>query len=295
MIQRLTVTGNKLSANTLQSTQHIYDTSLANEPTTLQYLLLELDNNKLKTCAYHLTKSKVVGFSLQEMQGDDADLKSTLAADQKLNHSFEQTLLTVRCNNYTIVPRTYLGNDKVEVFKLTNSFDEHTEVLLQHALVNLRADVLFTLPIKKLEAINSSFSRVALLPHIAPRIEHELNQNNAQTQDRILIHLTTDWLDVIVVQDGKLTLSNSFYIASKEDVAYYTLFCAEALKMDPEKTLLIYSGLFGKNNPALELLKSYWLQLSPAKLLHNAKISDEMPSYEHAQFDYITQTLLCAS
>lgn len=281
-------------ANTPKGNQHFYDTSLAHESATLQYLLLELDDNKLKTCAYHLTKSKVVGFSLLELSGNALDMKGALSSDQKLNQNFEQTLVTVRCNNYALVPRTYLGDDKAEVFKLTNTYDEHTEVLLQHSLVNLRADILFTLPIKKLDAINSSFARVAVLPHIAPRIEHELNQSNKENTDRILIHLSAEWLDVIIIQNGKLALSNSFYIASKEDVAYYTLFCAEALKMDPEKTPLIYSGLFGADHQALELLKKYWFDLSPAKLLHNAQISSEMPSYEHAQFDYLTQTLLCA-
>lgn len=283
-----------MSANTPKGNQHFYDTSLANESSSLQYLLLELDDQKLKTCAYHLTKSKVVGFSLLELASNILDIKGALSSDQKLNQTFEQTLMTVRCNNYALVPRTYLSDDKAEVFKLTNSYDEHTEVLLQHSLVNLRADILFALPIKKVDAINSSFARVTVLPHIAPRIEQELNQNN-ESLDHILIHLSSEWLDVIIIQNGKLALSNSFYIASKEDVAYYTLFCAEALKMNPEKTPLIYSGLFNSENNALDLLRKYWQNLSPAKLLHNASVSLDMPSYESSEFDYLTHTLLCAS
>ncbi|MDP4934383.1 MAG: DUF3822 family protein [Salibacteraceae bacterium] len=294
MTLKPTVTGNKLSAQTLDSTQHYYDTSLAIEPASLQYLLLELDQNKLKSCAYHLTKNKVVGFSILPLVGIENNLLKTLKSESKLNQDFEQTILAVRTNNYTLVPRTYLGNDFETVFKLTNSFDTEHEVLLNHPMVNLRANVLYAIPKKEHEAIKSSFSRLALIPHIAPRIEHQLNHNSRSKGDRMVIHSNGDWLDILVFKDHELILSNCFYIASKEDVAYYTLFCAEALQLDTEAHLMIISGAIKAKDETHDLLSKYWQNIEPASLLHNATVSDHFPSYPTTELDYLTQSLLCA-
>ena len=110
----------------------------------------------------------------------------------------------------------------------------------------------------------------------------------------MLVHSTGDWLDILVFKDHELILSNCFYIASKEDVAYYTLFCAEALQLDTEAHLMIISGAFKAKDETHDLLSKYWQNIEPASLLHNATVSDQFPSYPTTELDYLTQNLLCA-
>lgn len=278
--------------SSLDSSRNYYDTSLAAESSSLQYLLLEADQNKLKICAYHLTKSKVVGFSI--LPFSKGQLNSLLRDNQKIHADYEQTILSVRTNNFAVVPKTYLNSDLRSIFELTNEFNDETEVLLSYSLVNLRANVLFAVDKALLNEFKSHFSRPTIIPHVAPRIEHQLNHASKDKGQRILAHLSADFVDVLIFDEKQLLLANSFYTAGKEDVAYYVLFCAESLNIDPEKSRLILSGNVDLEDETTALLKNYWRNIESAPMLHQASVGNALPEFPNPELAYLTQSLLCA-
>lgn len=283
------VTGNNLTTAGFTSK----DDSLASEPNSLQYLLLELSSEQLSFCKFHLAKNKLTHCESIESSFLPNKLKKSLQDSAVLSGDFEQSILSIVVSNYCVVPRTYLGDDLQKVFELTNEFKEEDEVLLNYPLVNLRANVLYTIPKELQASIYAALPQVKLIPHIAPRIENALNKK--VKLPTVIAHLSEEHVDILVFQRGQLQMANSFFQASKEDIAYYALFCAEALEIDTNQTPLLVSGTVHDYNTVIELLGKYWKHVTEPSSLDTLDTNPNLKDIPKQSFNHLTQLLLCAS
>jgi len=79
----------------------------------------------------------------------------------------------------------------------------------------------------------------------------------------ILAHRSADRLDVHVMREGRLVMSNSFPARSVHDVLYFTLLAAETTALDPMTTEVQLCGTHaGKAD--LDLLRRYFTHCVPA-------------------------------
>ena len=78
----------------------------------------------------------------------------------------------------------------------------------------------------------------------------DLSKNIEEKQ--IVVHIDDDTFQVVVLQNQKLLLFNSFDYSSKEDFIYYILFICEQLHLNPESVKL---SLLGKISEESELFK----------------------------------------
>lgn len=68
--------------------------------------------------------------------------------------------------------------------------------------------------------------------------------------------------DLVVIQNGKLALANTFYCETKEDFIYYLLFTAEQLDLDPETFKLVLLGDIDSNSENYEIAYAYIRNIS---------------------------------
>lgn len=284
---------------TSASVQYEYfDLAYATEPASYYYLLLELDAQELKACWYHLSKNLVTGFAKYALgTGHPATVFKKLLVDHPfLKSEFKQTIVAVRSNNYTLIPRGYESPDHKPLFEITNTFEPAAQRLLSYELINLKASVDFAIDTELAEAIHRSFFHPLIVPHVAPRIENALNLlRNGQTKDLMIAHISGEHVDVLVFQDQKLTLANSFFQSGKEDIAYYILYCGEVLGLDPEQAQLSISGNITAGDATWALLADYWTLIDVEQRLEHVKVSPKLDTYPPGNFDYLTHYLLCAS
>lgn len=69
-------------------------------------------------------------------------------------------------------------------------------------------------------------------------ILHSKNNNNRQ----FYVHVSRQYIDIVVIKNAKLQFYNSFRFSTKEDFLYYILFTSEQLQLNPEEFLLTFSG-----------------------------------------------------
>lgn len=284
---------------TSASVRHEYfDLAYATEPASYYYLLLELDAQELKACWYHLSKNLVTGFAKYALgTGSPATVFAKLLADHPfLKSEFKQTIVAIRSGNYALIPKGYESADHKPLFEITNAFEADNQQLFSYELVNLKASVDFALDTELAKAIQRSFFHPVIVPHVAPRIENALNLlRSGQTKDLMIAHISGEHVDVLVFQNQKLTLANSFFQSGKEDIAYYILYCAEVLGLDPEHAQLSVSGNIGKRDATWALLADYWKLMDIEQRLEHVKVSPKLEAYPGGGFDYLTHYLLCAS
>jgi hypothetical protein len=286
----------KLSKSS-ESSEH-FDLTYSNEPASGYVLILELDDHHLKACWYHQSKRLITGFAEYNLQGGSfpSALSSLLQSHSFLKSEFQQTIISFRNANYSIIPRSTDDLKNHDWFELGNEINDETEVLLEHNLVNLRSKVLFAIDSEIESSLKFSFLNTIIIPHIAPLVESGMNEvQHSISQAKMIVHLSKDHLDIIIFKDTKLHLCNSFYHSGKEDIAYYILYAAEVVSIDPDKVILELSGTIVIGDENWTMLSNYWKSISIAKPVSEIQISEKLTPYNLGSFDYLTQSLLCAS
>ncbi|WZL89499.1 DUF3822 family protein [Salinimicrobium sp. 3283s] len=83
-------------------------------------------------------------------------------------------------------------------------------------------------------------------------------QNRFQKEGtRVYLNCFPGGYDLLVYQQGKLILANSFNCNSPEDFIYYLLFCAEQLDLDPSSFELILLGRIREKSDYYEIAYTY--------------------------------------
>jgi Protein of unknown function (DUF3822) len=74
---------------------------------------------------------------------------------------------------------------------------------------------------------------------------------------KMFVHMQSNHFDIVVVQNQKLLLYNSFEYKTPEDVIYYILFTAEQLLINPENFLLEFLGNIDAESPIYKIVYKY--------------------------------------
>lgn len=74
---------------------------------------------------------------------------------------------------------------------------------------------------------------------------------------RVFVHFTKHCFEIVVVQNQKLLLFNSFEYRTKEDFLYYLLFTAEQLNLNPETFRLQLLGEISEDSEYFQMAYKY--------------------------------------
>ncbi|MEZ4721248.1 MAG: DUF3822 family protein [Flavobacteriales bacterium] len=287
-----------MSVEATHDIQEYFDLTFSNESASHYMLLLELDHDMLRACWYHQTKNLITGFAAYPVSNASLEraFQQLFAEHTFLKSEFDQCVVSVRTSNYALIPKSSEKQSSKRWFELSNNMDESNEVLLEYSLVGERIKVLFALDNSIEKVIKSCFINSKVIPHIAPRIEHQLGVlKSLHLKDCLIAHISTDQVDIQAYQDSDLQLANSFFQSGHEDIAYYILYTSEVLGINPETTPLTVSGNISIGDDSWKMLSDYWKKMEVAKPMDRIQISSQLDGYPTSEFDYLTQSLLCAS
>ena len=277
---------------TLRTSEEYHDPAYSTEPASDQILILELSENSTSILWYHVAKRMFTGYAFYPTRQSISEL---LNKGQNLSAGYKEVLISYQTHNYLLYPNLLGASIEEETFRLTNELSEGER--LQHfQLVNLKAQVVYPLGEEMDADIHRSFNHFSLIPHIAPGIEREVNKLKGEEHDSaIWLHVYGDRMDLRVYKEGSLRLANSYFQSGKEDSAYYNLYAAEILKLDPQTTPLFYSGLEENKGTTVDLLSEYWKDLRSNAPLETLSFSHSFPLHIQERYAHLTQILLCAS
>ncbi|MBT3648400.1 MAG: DUF3822 family protein [Flavobacteriales bacterium] len=271
-----------------------FDLSFTDEPASYYYLIVELDDSRVKLMWYHLSKNLVTGFATYPLENESFD--QWLKSNPQLKSDYKEVIVCVRTDNYLLNPRGLVDGTDHEIFTVTNTLDTERDALRSFRLVNVKADYAFPISKRTDEAIHSAFSHLRIIPHTAPMVERTFNLlQSRQTKTLLKAHVNTDSVDILAFKEGKLLLVNSYFQTTKEDIAYYVLYAAEILDYNPEQDILEVSGDVDMGDESWNLLSEYWKRLELVAPLDSVKVSPALQGYDPARFDYLTHALLCVS
>lgn len=94
-------------------------------------------------------------------------------------------------------------------------------------------------------------------------VEEFLKQHKeAEEGIKVYVNNYPSGYDLVIIEDGKLLLANSFICETKEDFIYYLLFTAEQLELDPSKFDLILLGEISDDSERYDIAYTYVRNIS---------------------------------
>lgn len=111
-------------------------------------------------------------------------------------------------------------------------------------------------------------------------IDSILKNSKAEVGAKVHINVNRNTLEVLVVDNKKLQLYNSFEYHSKEDFIYYVLFVFEQLKLDVETVSVTLSGAIDKDDENYNILYTYIRHIEILDFYYRYRFSDAINKEE---------------
>ncbi|VAV86260.1 FIG032012: hypothetical protein [hydrothermal vent metagenome] len=105
-------------------------------------------------------------------------------------------------------------------------------------------------------------------------IENILVLEKNAVSTKMYVHVSYNHFEIIVLENNKLKLYNTFDYLTKEDFIYYILFTAEQLQLNPEEFPLVLLGHISKDDGLFNIAYKYIRNVSVLDIPINRKISD---------------------
>lgn len=195
-----------------------------------------------------------------ETQNSPEDLlkkiKNIFKNDANLQLEYKNVVIIHQNNLSTLVPNMYFNENSLATY-------------LNFTIKTLKNDFIAFDDIPEIEAKNVYIPYVNINNYLFQNFgEFEYKHHNTLLIEKLLktahfnekvmyINVSKNTFDIIVLEDKKLILSNSFSYTSKEDFIYYILFTAEQLQLNTEEFKLYFMGAINIEDAIYKIAYKY--------------------------------------
>lgn len=124
--------------------------------------------------------------------------------------------------------------------------------------------LLFGLSETTCHTLEDIFEEVHYQSCLTPVIQHFATKGLGNTSDKRMFVYTHDGtIDLIVMQDTRMVMLNTYPVRTLTDVAYYTFNLASHIGMDIQTTPIFVAGLPPLRDPVAEELQKYAVRVYP--------------------------------
>ena len=234
----------------------------------------------LKQLSYCIIDKKTYKVEIFKKLIINQDLFSVINKDDiiKLNFASSSVLLV----NFpsTIIPNDFFSKSKM---KDILDFSANTYNIIKSDLLSkINSHLVYTIPDSVNDIVFTFFPKAKQKAQQSHLIEQytmvDENLNNAY------LYINENILNITTFRNSKLILNNSFYVDTKEDILYHTLFTFEQLKIDMENVRVKLYGNIHKGDENHQLLYEYIRNLDFGSRPKNLIFSKEFNSIPEHQF-----------
>lgn len=227
-------------------------------------LSIQADLNGFSFCVYDFSKNtylllKHFSFDVNEnIEYFIKELNRIIESEELFSHTFRQVDFLYFTPNSTIIPQELLNeHDAKEYFLFQHKLEEYDELHID-SLSRLKSSVVHSIPSALTNIFLNKFANISYKNQytvITNLAEDILIKNNLS--QLCLIHKSTKFFDIVVFQDKKLKLCNSFAYKTSNDLVYYTISTLRNLGISDSDTPVYYSGDFQSKEADTLMLRRF--------------------------------------
>ncbi len=184
------------------------------------------------------------------------EIESIMYNNEILNSGFENVTLVYSTPIYSLVPVSHFDESKASEYLKFNSKILANDYMA-HDLLESQEIVVVYVPFMNINnfffdkygSFNYYHSTTLLLKSILEKEKYSL--------PKMYLHFQKNSFDCIVLKNGELQLCNSYSFKTPEDFIYYTLFCMEQLKLNPENLPVLLCGEIDKDDENFKMAYTF--------------------------------------
>jgi hypothetical protein len=232
------------------------------------------DRKQNKFLAMEVFRNELSDPSQQVQWLHEVSGKSDLLKKNK----FRTTTVSVINEFTTLVPSALFQKEDAEKYFHFN-FDAkevkvHSETIRAFDVVNV-----FAVSGPMVKAMDQIFDEPVIHHHTTALLEGVHLTFKKSNEQKVLLNVRREYVDIIVTENGKLVFINSFNCRNADDLVYYVLFVCDRLQLNPETVSMYVTGDVETESALYMLLYKYIRNISFA------------PGYDVFEFSYVFKGL----
>jgi len=247
----------------------------------LSFCILNIDTNTLTHFSNVLFEKTLNPSEVLEQ------LKNHLSTNKELQQDFSKVHLIHENEISTLVPKPLFNEDNLADYLkfnakiLGNDYITHDE-LSQGDIVNVYVPY-----VNINNFLYDAFGTFEFNHYSTLLLNAIFSIHKNKSETTMYINVAKQHFEIVVLEESKLILYNSFEYKTKEDFIYYILFTAEQLQLNPEKFLLTLIGDISEHNDLYKIAYTYIRNVSIYE--GNMGFSSEIENYSTFKTNFVLQ------
>ncbi|WP_439127448.1 DUF3822 family protein [Polaribacter sp.] len=169
-------------------------------------------------------------------------IKGIFKEDTILQKDFNEVQVIHQNNLNTLVPSSFFNENHLKTYLSTNIKTLATDFITFDEIKTLSTHNVYIPYVNINNYFFQHFGEFEYKHHTTAFIEKIIKLNIAKEQT-MFVNVSKNSLDILVIENNKILLANSFSYNSKEDFIYYILFVAEQLNLNTNMFSLYFTGI----------------------------------------------------
>ncbi len=258
-------------------------------------LLIEITNDGATVVVLNQGSDKFIllrdyQFNIEER---NRNLEDIFSSDEFLSHvNYKSVTVSIVSPKTTLVPSPFYDSNESRKLLEFNHTLKASDVIYCNYVRSFDLHNVFAVPKDLDELLKSNFKNFNLLHAATPFMEgvHLEYLNMALTS--LFVNVSKKGLELMATNGKQLLFYNNFNYETMEDFAYYMLFVAEQLRINPELNPVTLSGNIQKDSPVFTTLYKYFRHVNFAERTEQYNYHfefEKIPS--HTYFSVFSQAL----
>ena len=212
-------------------------------------LSIQVSLNGLSFCILDTFKNAIIYYKTITFNNKQTphkileELKSVLDEDEMISTDFHKLNIIHDNELSTVVPKPLFNEDCIADYLKFNSRILRTDFITYDDIVTNDSVNVYIPYVNINNYIYDRFGEFVYRHYSTILIVSLLRENKNSNGKKMYVHKhSNSHFEIIVIDNGKLLLYNTFECTSKEDYIYYILFTAEQLELNPEEFTLYLLG-----------------------------------------------------
>ncbi len=222
----------------------------------LSFCILDTIGKKIVKAEKHIFDHRLNPYEAQK------ELKRFIKKQQIKDFEFSEVVVVHRNDLFSLVPKVLFDPNE-----LANYLKFNTKILandlLEYDEIPAFEMVNVYVPFVNINNfIYDQFGDFEFKHHSTVLVESLLGSKASSAESICYAYVTSDELDLIILQNKKLLFYNNFSYNTPEDFLYYLLFTLEQLRLDPNEIKLRLFGAIDEGDPIFTICQEYVKHLS---------------------------------
>lgn len=220
------------------------------------YLSIRFQPDGLVYTIFDPESRKYIGFESAVLAGA-SEIYTFIKKHDLLNCRFEKSIVIIPSTHYTLIPEVLFSEQEKKSFFNFVHEEKAGDELDSYKLKGFDANVVYSSEISWFEIVNDLLHPPLIIPTVATLLELVIPRYRNSNGIKMFLDLHSSDFDIVILDEGKLVYCNNFSWSAPQDLAYYTIFVIDQLKIHPEKVNTFMSGNITSDSNIVKLLKKY--------------------------------------